>query len=44
MADKLFIEYPNKFAEGSKRDSWVDVQCKYELGWRISDGFFDMLI
>jgi len=44
IANKLFVKYPDEFAEGSERDSWVDVNCVYDLGWRISDGYYDILI
>jgi prophage tail gpP-like protein len=44
IANKLFGEYPTEYAENSERDSWVDVECDYDMGWRISDGIYDMLI
>lgn len=40
IANRLFVKYPNDFAEGSERDSWVDVRCAYRLGWGISDGYY----
>lgn len=37
IADKLFLKYPNEFAEGSERDSWVNVRGCSETG-SSSDG------
>jgi hypothetical protein len=41
IAQKLFDNYPNDFAKGSKRDSWADVNCKYNLGWGIMGGIYE---
>ena len=40
ISDKLIENYPDDFGEDSVRDSWVDIHCAYEQGWRISDGRF----
>ncbi len=32
IANKLFVEFPNDFAEGSERDSWVDINGCSEMG------------
>ncbi len=32
IANKLFVEYPDDFAEGSQRDSWVDINGCSETG------------
>lgn len=44
IAKKLFSEYPDEFADGSERDSWVNVNCYYDMGWRIYDGDYGMMV
>jgi len=44
IASKLFTEYPNEFAKGSERDSWIDVTCNHDNGWSISQGHYGMRI
>ncbi|MBI2632474.1 hypothetical protein HYW75_05710 [Candidatus Pacearchaeota archaeon] len=43
IAMKLFTDYSDDFNEGGKRNSWVDIYCNYNMGWRISDGDYGMM-
>lgn len=40
IADKLFAEYPDDFAEDSIRDSFVNIDISCGNDWRISDGYY----
>ncbi len=37
IANELFEKYPEEYIEG---DSWADVYCSYQMGWRIVNGTF----
>lgn len=44
IANALFKKYPQEFSENSSKDSWVDVHCTYQMGYRIGHGIFDIKI
>jgi hypothetical protein len=40
IANALFEKYPNDYAEDSERNSWVDINCIYNMGWRLGYGSY----
>ena len=44
IANGLFEKYPEEYGEETERYSWVDVDCRYQMGWRISAGNVGMMV